>query len=413
MDKLAFGVGAADWQDRINVERMRRERLAKAQAAMKRHGVAACLLSRPDNIRYVTAVRGAPEFVPGLRYALAFSEHDPIMYELGDTLELNRRHCPWIKPENWRFSYCWLGGIGGTEATQETARKWARAIFEDLKARGLERERLGVDGVDDAGRHALAELGVALVSAVPALREAHRTKTADEIRCMKLAVNISNAGYADLCDRLRPGVRECDLGGSAMHAILRAGAEHANATVRSGPNGFEVTHIGNTDRIIEPGDLVYMNVCSTTFMGYRVCIYRSFVVGRRANAKEKDWYKKCYERIYSVIGAIRPGATTAEAAKHFLPASHWGYEAEERLLVSEVGHGIGMTYEEPVISRIWSEKYPQPFEPGMAIAVESREGQPGYGGVRLEEMVVVTEHGNELISNWPSEEILPVGVIQP
>jgi len=68
---------------------------------------------------------------------------------------------------------------------------------------------------------------------------------------------------------------------------------------------------------------------------------------------------------------------------------------------------------EPVISRIWSEKYPQPFEPGMAIAVESREGQPGYGGVRLEEMVVVTEHGNELISNWPSEEILPVGVIQP
>ena len=148
VEKLAFGPGAVDWQERINFERMRRERLVKFQAAMRKHGIAACLLSRSDNIRYATGVRGAPEFVPGLRYALAFTEHDPIMYELGDTLELNRRQCTWIKPENWRFSYCWLGGIGGPGATQETAKKWARSIFDDLKARGLHKERLGGDGVD-------------------------------------------------------------------------------------------------------------------------------------------------------------------------------------------------------------------------------------------------------------------------
>jgi Xaa-Pro aminopeptidase len=143
-------------------------------------------------------------------------------------------------------------------------------------------------------------------------------------------------------------------------------------------------------------------------MGYRVCIYRSFIVGRKPNARERDWYKSCYERVYSVIDAIKPGATTADAAKHFLPASHWGYEADERLLVSEVGHGIGMTYEEPVISRLWSADHPQTFEPGMVIAVETREGQLGYGGVRLEEMVVVTETGNEIISNWPAEEIMSI-----
>jgi Xaa-Pro aminopeptidase len=410
MDKLAFGAGAADWQERINFDRMRRERLAKARASMKKHGISACLLYRPDNIRYVTAVRGAPEFAPGLRYALAFAEHDPVMYEMGDTLELNRRHCTWIRPENWRFSYSWLGGICGGPAAQETAKKWAQGIYDDLKARGLEREKLGVDAVDDLGKQALAELGIQLTGAAPALREARKIKTSDEIDCMRMAVNISNAGYADLCRELRPGVRECDLGGSAMNAMWRAGAEHANATARSGPNGFEVTHIGNTDRIVEPGDLIYMNVCSTTFVGYRVCVYRSFIVGRRPNAREKDWYRKCHDRVYSVIEAIKPGATTADAVKHFLPASQWGYEADERLIVSEVGHGIGMTYEEPVISRIWSEKYPQPFEPGMVIAVETREGALGYGGVRLEEMVVVTESGHEIISNWPAEEILPIGV---
>jgi len=146
-------------------------------------------------------------------------------------------------------------------------------------------------------------------------------------------------------------------------------------------------------------------------MGYRVCSYRSFVVGRRPNQKEKNWYKKLYDRVYSVIEEIRPGATTADAAKRLLPASTWGHESEHKMLVSEVGHGIGMTYDEPVISRIWSFDHPQVFEPGMIIAVECREGGLGYGGVRLEEMVVVTETGHEIISTWPSEELAVIGRI--
>ncbi|HYU18845.1 MAG TPA: M24 family metallopeptidase [Chloroflexota bacterium] len=89
-----------------------------------------------------------------------------------------------------------------------------------------------------------------------------------------------------------------------------------------------------------------------------------------------------------------------------MPASTWGYEAEQRLLVSELGHGIGMTYEEPLISRVFSFDHPQAFEPGMVIAVESREG-----GVRLEEMVLVTETGHEILTTWPSEELLQVGTI--
>ena len=102
MTGIAYGISGTDWQERINYPRMRQERLCKAQAAMKKHGIAACIVNRPDNIRYFTGVKG-PEFAPALRYALGFAEHDPVVYELGDMLGHNRVHCTWIKPENWGF----------------------------------------------------------------------------------------------------------------------------------------------------------------------------------------------------------------------------------------------------------------------------------------------------------------------
>ena len=75
------------------------------------------------------------------------------------------------------------------------------------------------------------------------------------------------------------------------------------------------------------------------------------------------------------------------------------------------GHGCGVSFnEEPIITRIYSLDHPQPFEPGMVIAVEDAEGEPGYGGFRFGEMVLVTDTGNELLTTWPAE-IVPVGVI--
>lgn len=404
---LRFGVAGVDWKEGIDFARMRNERLAKAQAAMKEHGIAACLLMGGENIRYVTGVRG-PHYAFGLRYALAFAEYDPIVYELGDTLDHNRIHASWVQPENWRCSYSWLGGICGPDAAREEAKKWADAIVEDLRNKGLAKEKLGVDMVDGAGAQALADAGVQIVDAMPALTEARRIKTKDEIGCMKMAVAIANAGFYSAWQTMRPGIRQCDVTGPAMDAIIRAGAEYPFVGVMAGPNTFDLYHVQNDDKIIDPGDLVQVQLCGTSYMGYNCCIYRTFTVGRKPNAKEKGFYSKCYERVYSVIEAIKPGANTADAAKNLLPAGTWGYETEEALLQGEVGHGQGLgLFERPVINRSFSLDHPQPFEPGMVIAVECREGERGYGGVRLEEMVVVTETGNKIITTWPSEEIMP------
>lgn len=407
MTRHPYGTGTTDFQAGINFTRMRQERLARAQAALKRHGIAAALLTRYDNIRYTTSFR-AHEFAPMLSYVLLFAEDEPVVYELGDQLGQQRLYCPWMPAENLKFSYSWLGGIGGWEAAQSEAKLFAQAIVSELKRHGVYGEKLGFDALDEVGRQALTEAGVELTSVMPAMMEARRTKTPDEVDCIRTAIAIANAGFASL-ESFRPGMRERDAAAAAYNVMLRAGAEVAAGGLRTGPNTFDVYHVNYTDRIVQPGDLAFMLTCGTSYAGYRVCIYRSFIIGRKPTTKEKDWYKRCYERVYSIIEAIKPGATTADAAKHFLPASTWGYEAEQPLIVAEVGHGIGMGYEPPVISRLWSFDYPQIFEPGMVIAVECREGEPGYGGVRLEEMVLVTENGHEVLSTWPSDELVAIG----
>ena len=180
---------------------------------------------------------------------------------------------------------------------------------------------------------------------------------------------------------------------------------------RTGPNTFDRA-FHQSSRIIQVSDLVYGSLCGLIYMGYGTCTYRSFIVGRKPTDKEKDWYKRVLDRINAIIEEIKPGKTTADAAKHFPPASTWGYKEEVELLASEIGHGLGLGgggssgYDMPIINRQWSLKFPQVFEEGMTIAVESREGERRVGGVRLEDMLVVTKDGAEIMDRFPRDEIL-------
>jgi Xaa-Pro aminopeptidase len=211
-------------------------------------------------------------------------------------------------------------------------------------------------------------------------------------------------------ENLKPGMKDTDLMTLGSAAGYELGLEAAvPGGWRTGPMTFD-RGCHATSRIIQVGDLVYGSYCGATYMGYGSCTYRTFIVGRQPTAKEKDWYKGVRERIDAVIEEIKPGKTTADAAKHFPPASKWGYQSEVEVLASEIGHGIGLGtstgYDIPIINRLWSFDHPQVFEEGMTIAVESREGETRVGGARLENMLVVTKNGAEIMDYFPRDEIL-------
>jgi Xaa-Pro dipeptidase len=407
--KPTFGPATADWQERINPERLRQYRAERARQIMRKHGIPVMLEAAAANIRYLTALRGYD--FPMVRYVLFFAEGDPVMFEHDGWYHQMPDQAPWIK--EWRPARAWLAGAPGPEACQDEAKQMAADIRRELEARGLLGEKVAMGGgVDGIGRQALVEAGLKnIVDSRPIMLEARSIKNVDEINCLKIAAAIVDGVWFRVWETLRPGIQDTDIGTAAVTACYQYGAETGiPGGWRSGPTSFD-RGFHQASRILQVGDLVYGSMCGMTYMGYRTCTYRTFIVAREPNAKEKDWYKSVLDRVTAIIDEIKPGNTTADAAKHFPPATKWGYKEECEVLCSEIGHGIGLggaggNYDIPIINRLWSLKHPQVFEEGMTIAVECREGEDRVGGARLENMVVVTKNGAEVMDNFPRDQIL-------
>lgn len=411
--KLPFGISAAQEGVGIDASRMRRERAEKVKQILKREGIPTLLVTGIPPVRYLTGFFWR-EFQPHLSYTLFFAEHDPIIFAHAGSYQQAPYLQTWIK--HWRLGRSWLQGIAGPEATREEAALFAKEIHVELKERGLDKEKVGIVGFEDAAREALRSLGVNLVSGAPMLLEAAKTKTQDEINCLKTVVSMCNVGWQTVLETVRPGTTDTELRMAITAAMARAGSEVPRCGIGSGPMSFE-RNMTLYPRRIEYGDLIYVALCGNSFMGYSSCVYRTFILGRKPTPKENDWFKRMNDRLNNAIEATKVGNTTADAARCFDPASRWGYKDEAEVLSIEIGHGVGMmniespaavNYSYPVVNRQWSLKYPQPFEEGMVIAYESAEGEHRVGGVRNESMVVVTENGAEIMDHFPRDEILVI-----
>jgi len=411
--KLPFGISALQEGVGIDVSRMRHQRAEKVKHIMKRENIASLLVTGVHNVRYLTGFYWR-EFQPFLSYTLFFAEHDPIIFSHAGSYQQAPDLMPWIK--HWRIARCWLQGIGGPNVTYEEASVFAKEIFYELKERKVEKERMGIVGFDEIAREALRNTGINLEEGASVLLEASKTKTEDEINCLKIVASMCSVGFETVRKIVRPGITDNELRIAIYHAMSQAGSENLNCGIGSGPMSFE-RNITPFPRRIEYGDMLYVALCGNTFMGYPSCLYRTFIVGRKPTPMEQDWFRRMNDRINNAIEATKIGNTTADAAEAFDPASRWGYKDEGEVLTIEFGHGVGMVsirspsvggYNLPVINRQWSLKHPQPFEEGMVIAYESAEGKHRVGGVRNESMVVVTKSGAQIIDHYPRDEIIVI-----
>jgi Xaa-Pro aminopeptidase len=164
-----------------------------------------------------------------------------------------------------------------------------------------------------------------------------------------------------------------------------------------------------SDRVLRPGDPVYYDILHS-YMGYRTCYYRCFTVGFASRAMV-DAYKRCRDYLDAAIELVRPGRTTAEIAAVWPKAQDFGFPNEEAAFALQYGHGIGLAiWEKPVISRLVSFQHPVEIKSGMVFALETFwPSTDGWSAARIEEEIVVTPTGHEIITRFPAEQLLVAG----
>jgi Xaa-Pro aminopeptidase len=145
-------------------------------------------------------------------------------------------------------------------------------------------------------------------------------------------------------------------------------------------------------------------------MGYRTCYYRCFAISS-ASHQLVDAYKRCRDYLDASIELIRPGRSTAEVASVWPKATEFGFPDEEAAFALQMGHGIGLAiWEKPMISRLVSLDHPHEIKPGMVFALETFwPTKDGTSAARIEEEIVVTATGHEVITRFPAEQLLVAG----
>jgi len=424
-----FGPNTVDWETRIDIDRLRTQRLARLRAQLERSELGAVLAFDFSNIRYMTATHiGTWAVDKMIRFALLVRGGEPIVWDFGSAAKHHQLYNPWLdysnahsdgdphaahhgadtrNPSGARAGISTLrGAINPLVGMGENV---ATKIKRELDLYGLADEPLGVDVIELPVLAALQAAGVTVVDGQQVFLEARRIKTTDEIRLLTHACSMVDAAYDNLYQFLRPGVRENECVGVVAKTLYDLGSEFVEGVnAISGERCAPHPHVFS-DRIVRPGDPAFFDILHS-YNGYRTCYYRTFAVGSASSA-QRDAYTRCREYMDEAIRLVRPGATTADIVSVWPTAQEFGFPDEEAAFALQYGHGVGLSiWEKPVFSRLVSLEDPETLEEGMVFALETYwPASDGWGAARIEEELVVTKNGCEVITKFPAEELLVAG----
>jgi len=404
-----YGLMGVDWEERVNFERLRNERLARIKKLLKESEIGALLCFDMNNIRYITATHIGTWAMDKLaRFSLLPQDDEPIMWDFGSAARHHQLYSPWLGNNRSRAGISTQRGAMLPEAGR--AEDVARKIRLELEERGLLNEPLGVDVIELPVLFALQAEGIKVVDGQQLMQQARVLKTQDEITLLATACMMVDAAYDELYRALRPGIRENECVGLVNKVLYDLGSEHVEGVnAISGERCSPHPHV-YTDRALRPGDPAYFDILHS-YNGYRTCYYRTFVIGSASQA-QVDAYKYCREILDRAINAIKPGVTTADVVKLWPKAEDFGFPNEEAAFALQYGHGVGLSiWEKPIFSRLVSLDHPEVIEEGMVFALETFwPARDGWSAARIEEQLIVTKDGCEVITRFPAEQLLVAGV---
>ncbi|MGI9596287.1 MAG: M24 family metallopeptidase [Acidimicrobiales bacterium] len=389
----------------IDLGAVRRYRQGRVRLEMAARDIDAVILSDAVNIRYATGTRNMQVFTSRnspSRYLLLTADRSILFEFTGcEHLAAGFETIDEVRPSS-TASFC---AAGPNIAQRE--RRWARqtaAAIDELVGPGA---TVGLERMNAGSAIALAATGLRLVDAQEPVERARAIKSREEVACIRASLRATETAVAKLREAIEPGITETALWSVLQQSIIEQNGDYCETRLltaghRTNPWFQEATH-----HVIEPNSLITLDTDVVGCHGYYSDFSRTFHSGPDApSAHQRTLYRVAHEQVEHNIGILAPGMSFRQYAERAWDIPD-RYRANRYYLSA---HGNGMTGEYPYLYHrgdFADAGYDGLIEPGMTLCVESYIGEEGgREGVKLEQQVLITETGVEVLSLFPFEDDL-------
>jgi Xaa-Pro dipeptidase len=396
-----------DWTvtniDLPGVELSRQRRL---QAEMRSRDIAAVILTDAVNIRYATGSRNMQIFTsrnPASRYAFVPAEGPVIVFEFTGAEHLSEglATVQEVRPAR-TASY-----VAAGPRIEAVEQEWAAEMAELILERCGSGVQIGVERINPGAAIALSQHGFDIVDAQRPVERARAIKSLGEIECIRASLRATESAMYRMRESIQPGQSENELWSVFHQSVIADGADYVETRLLTAGDHTNPWFQEASEHIIEPNALISFDTDVVGVHGYYSDFSRTFHAGPDSpTARQRELYRHAHEQVHHNMSIIEPGLSFSEYSKRAwdLPQEFAG----NRYYLS--AHGVGMTGEYPYLYHhqdFADFGYDGIIEPGMTLCVESYIGKPGEPeGVKLEEQILVTETGTELLSDFPFEDSL-------
>ncbi len=378
---------------------IRRYRLERVKAQLRQAACDAALLYDPVNIRYASDTTNMSLWTMhnAVRYVFVATDGPVVVFEFSNAefLDTHSEVVDEIRPARAMLPF-----LAGSRAP-EMADLWATEVVELLVEHGRGERRLATDRLELLGARALEARGVQLVDAAGLLEEARLVKSSDEIAAMRCAVHACEEAIDEMRAAFEPGVTEMELW-SVLQAgnFARFGEWMETRLLSSGPR-TNPWYQEASSRRVQAGELMGFDTDLVGAYGACVDTSRTWLCGGgRPTPAQHDTWSLALEQIERNTELHLPGVSLREITERA-----WYPFPEDYNHYTMLSHGVGLCDEYPVVygREKWeSTGYDAVLEPGMVMCVEAFVGpRSGGEGVKLEQQVLITEGGNEVLTGYP------------
>lgn len=381
------------------------ERLSRLRQQLKAHDCAAGVFYDPTNIRYATGTSNMQVYSlhNPCRYVFVAAEGPVVLFEFAGCEHLVAGK---TVVDEIRNAVAWYHFIVGNRV-REKAKAWAAEIGDLVRQHGGGNNRLAVDRLDPVGLWALEAQDIQVRDGQEVINHARKIKTSQEMIAMRAAIANCEAGMQRMAEELRPGITEQDLWSHLHQANIEAGGEWIETRLLTSGPRTNPWYQECSDRVIEAGDMVCFDTDLIGAYGYSADISRGWVAGgKKPTDEQRHLYAAAYEQVTRNIELFRPGVSFTEVAENSWTLPDRYVERTN----SAIAHGIGLCNEYPLIvaAHFWEDGGIEGHvEEGMVLCVESFAGEVGgKEGVKLEQQILITADGPELLSRYPLEEAM-------